>query len=276
MSMKDITITSLETIKAYELNTGNYLFTLDELQNATIAQSQEKTDITGKAGRKLSSLKRNKAVTVSGTNGFISGGLLEIQTGNKFNESGDTTIVWTDYVTMKKISDSELGDAYTGTIEYKAEGETGSEIIGVWLHDENGGRGKMFTQSAVVGKDTFTYNPNTKTITFSMAATEIKDGLEVIVEYNRKVTGYTLDNISDNYSGKCTLVIDALGEDKCANIYRVQIKVFKADFSGEFSLEMGGDQTVHAFEAEALAGACGAGGSFFSYTVFGEQENNAA
>ena len=68
MNINDVTITSLETINAFDIVTGNFLFALDELQSATIAQTQEKTDITGKQGRKLNSLKRNKAVTISGNN----------------------------------------------------------------------------------------------------------------------------------------------------------------------------------------------------------------
>ena len=79
MNINDITITSLETINAFDFVSGEYKFTLDELQNAKIANTQEKTDITGKGGRKLSSLKKNKAVVVSGTNGLVSGGLLEVQ-----------------------------------------------------------------------------------------------------------------------------------------------------------------------------------------------------
>ena len=79
MSVRDITITSLETITAFDLVTGAYKFTLDELQSATLAHAQEKTEITGRAGRKLSSLKRNKSVTVSGTNGLLSTVLLELQ-----------------------------------------------------------------------------------------------------------------------------------------------------------------------------------------------------
>ena len=54
MNINDLTITSLETITAFALGTGAYLFTLDELQNATIANTQETSDITGKQGRKLS------------------------------------------------------------------------------------------------------------------------------------------------------------------------------------------------------------------------------
>ena len=60
MNIKDITITSLETISAFDLVTGNYRFTLDELQNATIANTQESTEITGKGGRKRLKAKKEK------------------------------------------------------------------------------------------------------------------------------------------------------------------------------------------------------------------------
>ena len=122
MNINDITITSLETINAFDIVTGAYKFTLDELQNATIAQTQEKTDITGKQGRKLNSLKKNKAVTVSGTNGLVSGGLLELQVGSEF-ENKKTTVKWTDYLTV-------TGNA--AATQYKAVGTTGNEIESVY------------------------------------------------------------------------------------------------------------------------------------------------
>ena len=58
MNIKDITITSLETITAFDVVTGNYKFTLDELQNATIANTQDSTEITGKGGRTGANVKR--------------------------------------------------------------------------------------------------------------------------------------------------------------------------------------------------------------------------
>ena len=36
MNINDITITSLETITAFDIVTGNYKFTLDELQTASL------------------------------------------------------------------------------------------------------------------------------------------------------------------------------------------------------------------------------------------------
>lgn len=99
VNVNDLTITSLETITAFDVATGDYKFTLDELQNTTISQGQEKTDITGKGGRKLNSLKKNKTVTISGSNGLISGGLLEVQTGGNF-ENKATEVLWVDYLTV--------------------------------------------------------------------------------------------------------------------------------------------------------------------------------
>ena len=75
---------------------------------------------------------------------------------------------------------------------------------------------------------------------------------------------------------KCVLYIDAMAEDKCSKVYHIQICIPKADFSGEFSLEMGDNQTVHAFEAEGLAGSCGKGGALWTYTIFEDDAEDAA
>ncbi len=262
MNINDITITSLETITAFDIVTGNYKFTLDELQTASLAQSQESTEITGKAGRKLATLKRNKAVTVSGTNGLVSGGLLEMQTGGKF-ENKATEVLWTDYLTVKSSA---------ANTQWKAVGTTGAEIEALYVRNADGTLGAELEQAADAAAGKFTYDPSTKALGFH---TDVADGSEVVVYYKRKITADVLENESDNYSGKCALYIDALGEDKCANVYRIQFFIPKADFSGEFSFEMGDNQTVHAFEAEALAGACGAGGQLWTYTIFGANTADA-
>lgn len=263
MNINDITITSLETITAFDIVTGNYKFTLDELQNATVAQSQESTEITGKAGRKLATLKRNKAVTISGTNGLVSGGLLEMQTGGTF-ENKATEVLWTDYLTVTG------GAAATA---YKAVGTTGAEIEALYVKNADGTLGTALEQGDATAAGVFTYAPATKALAFH---TDVADGTEIVVYYKRKIQADVLENESDNYSGKCALFIDALAEDKCSNVYRIQFYIPKADFSGEFSFEMGDNQTVHAFEAEALAGACGAGGALWTYTIFGANAADVA
>ena len=256
--MKDITITSLETITAFGVTSGEYLFSLDELQNASIAQGQEKTEITGKAGRKIATLKRNKTVTISGANGLVSGGLLEMQTGSNF-ENKATNVMWADYITANSSNGT-----YT---TYKAVGTSGAEIVGLYVRNSDGTLGTKLEQAVSASAGHFAYNPSTRALTLH---TDIADGTELVAYYERKITADTLTNQSDVYSGKCALYIDALAEDKCANVYRVQFYIPKADFNGEFTFEMGDNQTVHNFEAEALAGSCGAGGTLWTYTIFGE------
>ena len=55
---------------------------LDELQDVTISNTQENSDITGKNGAVIGTLKRNKAVTVTANSGLIVGGALAAQTGS--------------------------------------------------------------------------------------------------------------------------------------------------------------------------------------------------
>lgn len=262
MNIKDLTITSLETITAFDITSGAYKFTLDELQNATVAQAQETTDITGKAGRKLATLKRNKSVTISGSNGLVSAGLLEMQTGSSFKNEA-TEVMWSDYLTVT---------GNKAVTNHKAVGTTGGEIIALYIQKDDGTVDSTLEQAAATEAGKFAYNPKSKELTF----TNITDNTSIVVKYKRKVQADILRDESDTYSGKCTLYIDALAEDKCANTYRVQFYIPKADFSGEFSFEMGDNQTVHSFEATALAGACGTKGEFFSYIVFGEKAEDVA
>lgn len=265
MMIGDITITSLETITAFDIVTGAYRFTLDELQNAKIANTQDKTDITGKGGRKLNSLKKNKAVVISGTNGLVSGGLLELQTGSEFKDMDKAPVQWTDYLVI-------TGNATTTS--YKAVGTVGNEIETVYIKNDDGTLGVALTQDAAVASGKFTYDPTTKALAFNEG--DYEDGTEIVVYYTRNIQASVLENISDVYSEKCKLYIDAFGEDKCSNVYRIQFYIPRADFSGNFDFDLGDNQTVHAFEAESLAGSCGTTGTLWTYTVFGANAEDAA
>lgn len=260
----DLAPVSLETITAFDVVTGSYLFTMDELQNAALAQGQEKIDINGKQGRKLTSLKRNKTLTVSGSNGMISAGMIELQTGCKFDNKA-TEVMWYDYLTVT---------GNKATTNFKAVGTAGNEIAEILVKDKDGIVIEVLTQDTAASEGKFKYDPATKEIEFN--AGDLADGTEIVANYNRKIQASVLENMSDTYSGKATLYIDLLAEDKCANVYRVQIKIPKADFNGEFNMEFGDNQSVHNFEAEGLAGACGAGAMLWSWTVFGVEAEDAA
>lgn len=256
--MVDIVITSLETINAFDITTGNFLFTLDELQSVSLAQGQEKVDITGKQGRKLSSLKRNKSMTISGANGMLSCGLVELQTGSKF-ETKNAEVMWNDFLTVNASNEA--------TTKFKAIGTAGAEISELYILETVGTVRTSLEQAAEVAAGQFTYDPATKKLAFN---SDVEEGTQIAVYYKRKIAADVLSNQSDKYSSKCELYVDAVGEDKCANIYHVQFHIPKADFNGDFTLDFGDDQSAHNFEAEGLSGACGAGGTLWDMIVFGE------
>lgn len=263
VNFNDLMITSLETITAFDVMGKQFKWVLDELQSATIANSEEQTDITGKQGRLLNTLKRNKAVTVSGANGLLSGGMMATQTGGTF-EHKTTTVKYPDYLIV-------TGDAAATT--HKAVGTMGNEIEAIYVRNVDGTLGAVLTQDAEASEGKFVYDPETKAIEFF--AGELADGTEIVVYYDRQIEADVLDNMSDQYSEKVALYIDGFAEDKCNNVYRIQFFIPKADFNGNFNIELGDSQTVHNFEARSLVTAgCGiAGGQaglLWSYSVFGE------
>ena len=268
--MLDLIVTELDTITGFAMD-GSFRFILDELQNATIANTQDKEDITGKGGRLLSSLKKNKGVTISGTNGIISGGLLEAQTGGEFTELNSTAVKWTDYL--------KVGASHTAVTTYKAIGTAGAEIMECHIRKTDGSADVSLEQAAQAAAGKFAYAAGTKTLTFH---TDVPEGTEIVVIYMRNVAGSVLENVSDNYSETLELFVDAIAEDKCSNQYRVQFHIPKADFNGEFEIAMGDSQAVHAFEASSLSSsrACSTGSAFdgtlWTYTVFGVNAPDAA
>ncbi len=263
IQVPDLAITELQTITAFGLgdNAGDYLFTLDELQDVTLSQAEESTEITGRGGRRLATLKQNKTVTISGTSGLYSAGLLELQTGGNFAKSTTATVKRTEYLPV--VSN-------TVTLNYTPSGA----IDAVYVRDDSGIVSKVLTVTSAssVSAGNYKINAGSSSTPTTLTLAEADAASSVIVVYNSTVTGNVLTNDSGTFAQKAALYIDALAEDKCANTYRVQIYIPKADFSGEFDIALGGDQTVQAFSAEALAGSfCGAdatAGTLWTWTVF--------
>lgn len=254
----DITITSLETIMAFNPADNSYMFTLDELQNTTIANSEEAQDITGKQGRLLNSLKQNKGVTVSGTNGLISGGLLAAQVGTTA-EQKDTLVKVPDYLTV------ENDGAATTKV---AVGTVGNEIGEIFIRNSDGTLGDKFIQNGTADTGKFAYDPSSRKITFKTG--EVPTGTNIICFYNRLINANVVENLSGHYASKAILYIDCFGEDRCNNIFHIQFYVPRADFNGTFDIALGDSQAAHAFEARALSSNCGgmSTGQLWTYTIF--------
>lgn len=254
VDVSKLIITEIAQITAFN-NAGELEFILDEVQDGSISNSQEKTDITGRNGRKIASLKKNKAVTISANNGVLVGGLLSSQTGTEV-EQGTFKVRITDVIT---ITGNE------GTTSKKAVGTLGAEIGTIYIKNANGSLGEKIEQDATTSSGKFAYEPNTNKIT----TTGLTDGTEVVAFYDVEVESAKISNDSEKYSKVLKLYVDIALQDACDVEYAGQIIIQRADVNGEFELSLGGDNFAHSFEAESLAGGCTGSTNLWDLIVYG-------
>lgn len=254
VDVNKLVITEVAQITAFN-NAGELEFIMDEVQNGSINNTQEKTDVTGRNGRKIASLKKNKAVTVSATNGLLVGGALAAQTGTEV-ENGTFNVRVTDVMTVKDN---------TCKTSKVAIGVTGDEIGTVYVKNANGSLGSKIEQDAEVTDGKFKYDPATQEITVS----GIADGTELVAFYDVEVEAAKISNDSEKYSKVLKLYIDVVLQDSCDVEYAGQVIIQRADVSGEFELSLGGDNFAHAFEAESLAGGCSGSTNLWDLIIYG-------
>ena len=254
VDVSKLIITEVAQITAFN-NAGELEFIMDEVQNGTINNTQEKTDVQGRNGRKIASLKKNKAVTVSATNGVLVGGTLAAQTGTEV-EQGTFNVRITDVMTV---------NSNKCTTSKTAVGVTGAEIGTVYIKNVNGSLGAKLEQDSTASSGKFAYDPTTKELTVD----GIADGTEIVAFYDVEVESAKISNDSEKYSKVLKLYIDVVLQDNCDVEYAGQVIIQRADVSGEFELSLGGDNFAHSFEAESLAGGCTGSTNLWDLIIYG-------
>lgn len=255
VDVSKLIITQIDQIMAFN-NANELEFVMDELTDATISNSEDRVDITGKGGRIIGSLKRNKSVTISGTNGLLVGGALAAQTGTEI-EQGTYAV---------RMSEIIVVNSNAATITQEAVGTTGAEVQ-IYVKNPNGSCGQALEQvasSPTTGQ--YTYTPAGKALAFFDG--DYADGTELIAIYDAEVESAKISNDSEKYSKTLRMYIDVTAQDNCDNEYHGQFYIPRADFSGTFDLTFGNDPTTHAFEATALAGGCTGSTNLWDFIVF--------
>lgn len=261
MNIDKFTITSYDQLTGFDRTNGNLDMILDELNDFTLSQEEEKVEISGKGGRTIGSLKKNKKVTGKGTNGMLSGGALVATLGADI-EDGEFEIRYTDTITVSSNK---------GSTAETAIGTVGNEIGIIYVRDKNNAYvsgGKKLTQAS--GSDLkageFSYNPSTKEVTFFDG--DIADGTEVIAFYDAKVTGKKITNDADNYSKTLKVFLDVTCSDACDNIFHGQFIIDRADFNGTFDIQGGSDPATLGFEFTSLPDLCTRQNDLWEFIIF--------
>lgn len=251
-------VTSLDQLTCFN-NANELEMVLDELQDSTISNTQENNDITGKNGAVIGTLKRNKAVTVSGNNGLLVGGGMAVQTGSDV-ETGTFIVRATDILTVSEnsvtLSDTPVGAPGAEIIRLCKKGTAGM-LQGKYEQDSTASAGGKFSYSS--GKITFYEG-------------DFEDGDQVVVFYDMEVeNAVKVSNSADTYSKTLKAYLDVTVQDKCDNLLHGQFIFPRADFTGNFDISVGGTDSVLAYEFRSLKDLCNTGadaGKFWDFIVW--------
>ena len=251
-------VTSLDRLTCFN-NANELEMILDELQDSTISNTQENNDLTGKNGSVIGTLKRNKAVTVSGNNGLLVGGGMAVQTGSDV-ETGTFVVRATDVLTVKNNA---------ATLTATPVGSAGAEIVTLRKKGNAGmleGNYEQDATASAAGK--FAYSDGS--ITFYEG--DFQDGDQVVVFYDMEVEdAVKVSNDADTYSKTLKAYLDVTVQDKCDNVLHGQFIFPRADFTGNFDIGVGGTDSVLAYEFRSLKNLCSVGedaGKFWDFIVW--------
>lgn len=253
------TLTQIENIVAYK--NGLALFDLDEVQSFKLSNGEESSDITGAGGVVLNTTKKNKSLTFDGVSGLMSGGLMGVQTGSTEVYSATTSINISDTIKIvpTTVTDGVLTD-------YEATGTAGSEIGYIYVTNVSTKVTTKFAQAAVADATHFSYNPATKKITLPTTGVVATDTVKCY--YNSEMEGTTITNAADKYSGEVELVVNCMAKDGCGVESFGQFVIPRADFSGQFDIDLGSDQTVHNFSGKGLKNKCSTIQNLWEFKIY--------
>jgi hypothetical protein len=266
LSFDKYAIVSIDSITGFGISTKECLFILDEIKDATLEGGAEIIWSTGKEGRRLSAMKRNKTCSISANNGFIVGGLLAQTIGDENPEEDFTSAS----IKMPAFERIEVGAGGVVETAFAATGTIGNEIGYVYKANKDGSQGQKFAQGAAASTTLFSYDPGDKEITLPTGA--FNEGDVVIVFYEYLTKGRKYSNKSDNYAGDVYLVCDILVKDVCdGSVQHSKLVMPKVTLDDNFSYAFGNDMAVQAFRAEANSSICSKNREYF-YWVFPEAE----
>lgn len=244
---------------------GDIYFIAEDLQDATLSNNEEMVYGSGKAGRRISVLKRNKTANLAFTNGYVSFGQIAAQTGSD-TKSSDTETLETQIFEVIKTTSSGTPATISAKTTYLGIGTNGAELKKIYKRNPDGSQGTSYEQAAAASATEFEYDYETGNITLPTGVFT-KAGEEIIVTYTANVKGKKVANDGDTFSKDGTAIVDLTIQSVCDDtLYHGVLVMDRAAGNGTFEITFGGDQTVQAFSCEALPNIC-SGGDYWHLTV---------
>lgn len=261
-------IDSIDMISGFNPETGECTFILDEIKDGTMDNAGEKVYGTGKNGRRIAALNRNKTCTFSCNNGFVVGGALAAQIGQDVEET-EKSILVPVMETLKVEKSSDSTDTLIVKTSHTAVGTNGKEISALYKAKKDKTPGEQIEQAAEASKAAFSYATSTNVITLPTEGFQAGD--LVLVSYEYETTGRKFVNSTDAFPKNCRIVMDIILRDPCNNssVMHSKLVVPNAAIDPSYSMTFGNEPVVHSFGFESITDVCSADNELW-YWIFPE------
>ena len=197
-TLDDIVIDRVQYGFAEDLD-GNPLYTLTQLQDATINISAESTDATDNQGNLIKRFWKAKTGEFTANNAMINLNVIGAASGDgKKIASQENKIVMPKIITVKKGEKATLKDVVEGSVKVNA-------------FSANGSMGTAYTKNTAADVDKYALTEGGE---FTPPTAEGVD--TYIVKYDRSVgAGVSITNRADKFPQTVKLTLKALAVDPC-------------------------------------------------------------
>ena len=257
--LDDLIIDRIQVATAEDFD-GNVLYTLTQLQEATINISAESNDVTDKDGNLVKRFWRAKTGEFTATNAFLNLNILGEAAG-----SGKVEASASHKITAPGIS---IVKQEAGTVTLK--NVTGTpKVYGLLT---NGTLGTEFSKGGTATVSTFAYDDEDMIVTLPLS----NDYVQYLVRYDREMTDGAVEmvNKADKFPGTIRLVLKVLCVDPCSadTLRAAYIDIPSFQVSPESEVSLSSDNQTIDFSGSLQVDYCDADKRLYSIYVVQDDE----
>lgn len=236
----------------YKKSTGEGLFRLTQIQNASLSNESETVDVLDNTGVLITQLDRSKSATFSGENALKDMHLLAAQAGTEL-ETGSAT---------KKIvvPAFDVIDVVAGTTAYTLKHDPIATPTCGYVLTAGGALGKKIVVESAAGEDKVAVSGKDVTVVLTTddAAGTCKAGESIMFMYDyEEENAVQLVNKADQFNVPMRAVFACLAYEPCAiddKIY-VMVEFPSVKLSSTFDFSLSAEE-AQAFELQCMVDYC--------------------
>lgn len=252
----------------YKKSTGEGLFRLTQIQNATLSNTSEAIDVLDSTGVLITQLDRSKAATLSGESALKDMHLLAAQAGTELESGSDAKKI--------VVPAFDIVETVAGTTKYELKHAPLEAVSEAYILTAGGAMGAKITASTAAGEGAFQIDGQNVTVTFTTedAAGTCKAGESILFLYDYEtVNAVQFVNKADEFNVPMHVVIEALAYEPCAiddKIY-VLIDFPSAKLSSNFDFALSPEE-AQSFELQCLVDYCSAEKTLYKVIVVDDEQ----